>query len=178
MAREGPGMHRMNRVVIARQQVETCPGGVAHIRQQVQRTVLLVWYPRGDVTEDEEAVARQQCACQIPEQDRIVVRSGGESPRRGRSEVPKVRVRCKPVRHSFHGTCPTDALHWVGKLSGVTRRAISPGGKTVDLPIAEAVETSGAYASNALFIAGSVLSSPVGLIGDLGSFLSSFLPRF
>lgn len=53
-----------------------------------------------------------------------------------------------------------------------------PGGKTVDLPIAEAVETSGAYASNALFIAGSVLSSPVGLIGDLGSFLSSFLPRF
>ncbi|MDN5682211.1 MAG: hypothetical protein ACI38U_06615 [Corynebacterium sp.] len=48
----------------------------------------------------------------------------------------------------------------------------------MDLPIAEAVETSGAYASNALFIAGSVLSSPVGLIGDLGSFLSSFLPRF
>ncbi|MEJ6548618.1 MULTISPECIES: hypothetical protein [unclassified Corynebacterium] len=47
----------------------------------------------------------------------------------------------------------------------------------MDLPIADAVETSGAYASNALFIAGSMLSSPFGLIGDLGAYLTSFLPR-
>lgn len=171
-------MHRMDGVVITRQQMETRRGGVAYIGQQPQRTVLLIRYSRGDVTENKEAVAGQQSTLQILKQDRVMVRSGSESSRRGRSEVPEMRVRRKPVRHSFHGTCPTDALHWVGKLSGATRRATSLRRKPVDLPIAEAVETSGAYASNALFIAGSVLSSPFGLLGDLGSFLSSFLPRF
>lgn len=46
----------------------------------------------------------------------------------------------------------------------------------MDLPIAEAIETSGAYASNAIFIVGSLLSSPFGLIGDLGTAASSLLP--
>jgi hypothetical protein len=49
---------------------------------------------------------------------------------------------------------------------------------TVDLPIADAVDTAAAYSINAVFIAGSVLSSPVGLISDLGVFLTSFIPRF
>lgn len=46
----------------------------------------------------------------------------------------------------------------------------------MDFPVLEAVELAGAYASNALFITGSVLSSPFGLIADLGVYLTSFLP--
>ncbi|MCJ7858667.1 hypothetical protein [Corynebacterium kalidii] len=48
----------------------------------------------------------------------------------------------------------------------------------MDLPIADAVDTAAAYSINAVFIAGSVLSSPVGLLSDVGAFLTSFIPRF
>ncbi|MEY8566767.1 hypothetical protein [Corynebacterium sp.] len=48
----------------------------------------------------------------------------------------------------------------------------------MDLPIAEAAETAGAYSLNAVFIVGSVLSSPIGLLADIGTYLTSFLPRF
>ncbi|HIW90997.1 MAG TPA: hypothetical protein H9870_04965 [Candidatus Corynebacterium avicola] len=45
----------------------------------------------------------------------------------------------------------------------------------MDLPVFDP-ELIGAYASNALFITGSALSSPVGLIADLVAAASSLLP--
>lgn len=46
----------------------------------------------------------------------------------------------------------------------------------MELPAFEAIELAGAYSVNALFITGSVLSSPFGLLADLGTYLTSFLP--
>jgi hypothetical protein len=45
----------------------------------------------------------------------------------------------------------------------------------MDLPVPDP-ELIGAYASNAIFIAGSVVAAPFALIGDLVTYVSSLLP--
>ena len=45
----------------------------------------------------------------------------------------------------------------------------------MDLPVTDP-ELIGAYASNALFIAGSVIAAPFGMIGDLVTYVTGLLP--